>query len=114
MQLATPIGSFLLFVVAAVMVYRYVPAEHVPVRAWRRPAIVVGLLLAAFTQVFAFLAPLMLRIAALYGAIVAVFALARLAVDRLQHPADRRRVDARPGAGAEPAGPPADEGVASP
>ncbi len=75
LQLATPIGSILVFVVATVMVYRYVPAERVPARAWRTPAIVVGLLLAAFTQVFAFLAPLMLRTAALYGAIVAVFAL---------------------------------------
>jgi uncharacterized BrkB/YihY/UPF0761 family membrane protein len=52
-----------------------VPAEPVPAQAWRLPAIVVGLLLAAFTQLFAFLAPLMLRTAALYGAIVAVFAL---------------------------------------
>ena len=74
-QLATPIGSFLLFVVATVMVYRYVPARRVPAQAWRTPAIVVGLLLAAFTQVFAFLAPLLFRTAALYGAIVAVFAL---------------------------------------
>ena len=74
-QLATPIGSFLVFVVATVLVYRFVPARRVPVEAWRLPAIVVGLLLAAFTQVFAFLAPLMFRTAALYGAIVAVFAL---------------------------------------
>ena len=74
-QLATPIGAFLLFVVATVMVYRSVPAERVPAAAWRRPAIVVGLLLAGFTQLFAFIAPLMTRISALYGAIVAVFAL---------------------------------------
>jgi membrane protein len=74
-QLATPIGSIVLFVLAAALVYRYVPAEPVPAQAWRLPAIVVGLLLAAFTQLFAFLAPLMLRTAALYGAIVAVFAL---------------------------------------
>jgi membrane protein len=74
-QLATPVGSFLLFVVATVMVYRYVPAERVPAQAWRRPAIVVGVLLAAFTQLFAIIAPFLLRTAALYGAIVAVFAL---------------------------------------
>ena len=58
-----------------VLVYRFVPAIPVPARAWRRPAIVVGLLLAGFTQLYALLAPLLLRTAALYGAIVAVFAL---------------------------------------
>ena len=74
-QLATPVGSILLFVLATVLVYRFVPAVPVPARAWRRPAIVVGLLLAGFTQLYALLAPLLLRTAALYGAIVAVFAL---------------------------------------
>lgn len=74
-QLATPLGTIALFVVATVMVYRYVPAQRVPAQAWRRPAITVGLLLAGFTQLFALLAPLMLRTAALYGAIVTVFAL---------------------------------------
>ncbi len=74
-QLATPVGSIVLFVLAAVLVYRFVPAVPVPARAWRRPAIVVGLLLAGFTQLYALLAPLLLRTAALYGAIVAVFAL---------------------------------------
>jgi uncharacterized BrkB/YihY/UPF0761 family membrane protein len=57
------------------MVYRSVPAERVPAAAWRRPSIIVGLLLAGFTQLFAIIAPLMTRISALYGAIVAVFAL---------------------------------------
>jgi membrane protein len=75
LQLATPVGAFALFVVATVMVYALVPSEHVPSSAWRRPALVVGLLLALFTQVFAIIAPLMTRISALYGALVAVFAL---------------------------------------
>ena len=57
------------------MAYRFVPAERVPAAAWRRPALVVGLMLALFTQVFAIIAPLMTRISALYGALVAVFAL---------------------------------------
>ena len=74
-RLAVPVGTFALFVVATVMVYRNVPAETVPAIAWRRPALVVGLLLALFTQLFALIAPLMTRISALYGAIVAVFAL---------------------------------------
>jgi YihY family inner membrane protein len=73
--LATPLGIFALFVVATVMAYRFVPAERVPAAAWRRPALVVGLVLALFTQVFAIIAPLMTRISALYGALVAVFAL---------------------------------------
>jgi YihY family inner membrane protein len=74
-RLAAPVATFVLFVVATVMVYRNVPAETVPAIAWRRPALVVGLLLAGFTQLFAIIAPLMTRISALYGAIVAVFAL---------------------------------------
>ena len=69
----------------------------VPARALRRPAILVGMLLAGFTQLFAFLAPLMLRIAALFGAIVDGVRAARVAGDRLQHAADRGRVDARAG-----------------
>ena len=76
------------------MVYRYVPAERVPARAWRRPAIVVGLLLAAFTQVFAFLAPLMTADLGAVRRDRGGVRAARLAVDRLQHAADRRRLDA--------------------
>jgi len=74
-QLAWPIGTFILFVIATVMVYRFVPAVSVPAQAWRAPAILVGLALAVFTQLFALFAPLMFRTAALYGAIVTVFAL---------------------------------------
>ncbi len=74
-QIATPLGAIVLFVATTAMIYCFVPAERVPAQAWRRPAIIVGLLLAGFTQLFAFVAPLMLRTAALYGAIVAVFAL---------------------------------------
>jgi membrane protein len=75
LRLASPVGSVILFVAAAVAVFRFVPAERVPVGAWRLPAIVVGVLLAGFTQLFALFAPLMFRTAALYGAVVAVFAL---------------------------------------
>jgi membrane protein len=74
-QLAWPVGTFLLFVLATMLVYRYVPPERVPARAWRLPAVFVGLVMAGFTQLFALLAPLMLKTAALYGAIVTVFAL---------------------------------------
>ena len=74
-QLASPVGSFLLFLGTVSLVYRYVPAERVPARAYLRPAILVGVALAVFTQLFAFIAPRMLGWAAIYGTFVAAFAL---------------------------------------
>lgn len=74
-QLATPIGSFLLFVTGTVLVFRFVPGNRVAGRAYLRPAILVGLALAVFAQVFTIIAPLMTRIASIYGPFVAVFAL---------------------------------------
>ncbi len=74
-QLASPLGSFVLFVAGTALVFRLVPSSRVPSRAYLRPAIVAGLALAAFAQLFAFIAPLMTRIAAIYGPFVAVFAL---------------------------------------
>lgn len=74
-QLAQPVASLVLFVVAAVLVYRFVPPAKVPLQAYGRPALLVGIALAVFTQVFGFVAPLMTRIASVYGAVVAVFAL---------------------------------------
>lgn len=64
-----------LFIVGVATVYRLVPARHVPLRALGPPAVAAGLLIAAFTQVFALVAPWLLGTAALYGAFVAVFAL---------------------------------------
>ncbi|HYO42370.1 MAG TPA: YihY/virulence factor BrkB family protein [Candidatus Limnocylindrales bacterium] len=74
-QLATPIGSFLLFVTGTVMVFRFVPGSRLPGRAYVRPAILVGLALAAFAQIFTFIAPLMTKVASIYGPFVAAFAL---------------------------------------
>ncbi len=74
-RLATPIGSFLLFVSGVLLVYRFVPGTPLPASAYVRPAILVGLLLAVFAQVFTVIAPLMTRIASIYGPFVAVFAL---------------------------------------
>ena len=74
-QLASPIGSFLLFVAVVSVVFRYVPPERVAVRAFLRPAILVGIVLAGFTQLFTFIAPRMVGYAALFSAFVAVFAL---------------------------------------
>ena len=74
-QLASPILSFLLFVGVVSAVYRFVPSEPVPARAFLRPAILVGVVLAGFTQLFTFIAPRMMGFAALFGTFVAVFAL---------------------------------------
>jgi membrane protein len=74
-RVASPLGSVVLFVGATALVYRFVPGERVPARAYRRPALLVGLALAAFTQLFAFIAPLMFRVTAVYGTIVAAFVL---------------------------------------
>src|SRR5450759_1928991 len=74
-QLATPAGSFLLFVTGTALVFRFVPGDRVPVRAWRLPAILVGIVLAAFTQVFTFIAPRLTHTAAIYGTLVAFFAI---------------------------------------
>jgi membrane protein len=74
-QVTQPAGSFVLFLLAAVLVYRFVPPATVPLRAYGMPALLVGAALAVFTQVFGWIAPLMTRIASVYGAVVAVFAL---------------------------------------
>ena len=74
-QLATPAGSIVLFVSATALVFRYVPGNRVPTRAFLRPAILVGLVLAAFAQLFTLIAPAMTRVASIYGPFVAVFAL---------------------------------------
>lgn len=75
LQAGTPIGSFVLFVVVVSLVYRFVPPQRPPVRAFLRPAILVGLALALFTQLFTFIAPRLVGYAALFGAFVAVFAI---------------------------------------
>jgi YihY family inner membrane protein len=75
LQLTTPVGSFLLFVTGTMLVYRYVPGEHVPWRALALPAVLVGVALAGFAQLYALLAPLLTKMAAVYGTFVAFFAI---------------------------------------
>jgi len=55
-------------------VYRYMPAHHPGWPAVGLPAVVVGVAVAVFTQVFAIVAPRLIGIAVLYGTIAAVFA----------------------------------------
>jgi membrane protein len=74
-RLASPAGTVVLFIVVAALVYRFVPARRIPRRALLRPAVLVGVVLAAFTQAFTFIAPRLVGAAALYGTFVAIFAL---------------------------------------
>ncbi len=74
-QVASPLGSIVLFIVGTALVYRFVPARRLSWRAYLRPAVVAGLALAGFTQVFTFVAPRLVGAAALYGTFVAGFAL---------------------------------------
>jgi membrane protein len=72
-QLVSPIGTLLLFVGAALVVFRFVPPVRVATRAYAVPAVLVGVILATFTQLFAFLGPLLTRMATIYGTFVAFF-----------------------------------------
>ncbi|HEY7589679.1 MAG TPA: YihY/virulence factor BrkB family protein [Candidatus Limnocylindrales bacterium] len=73
-QLFTPALTALLFVVAAALIYRLVPALRVPWRAIVLPALVAGIALAALTQLFSYVAPRLIGAAAVYGTFVAIFA----------------------------------------
>jgi hypothetical protein len=67
LRVAAPTVLVVLFVVVTGLTYRYVPARRVPMRVIARPAIAAGLVLAAFTQAFAVIAPRLVGSAALYG-----------------------------------------------
>lgn len=75
LQVGSPLIAALLFVAGTALIYRFVPTARVPLRAYGPPAIVAGIVIAGFTQLFTFLAPRMVGWAALFGALVAVFAL---------------------------------------
>ena len=63
-----------MFVGAAVLIYRLVPAVRVPWSAAALPALLTGIGLAALTQLFAYIAPRVIGAAAVYGTFVAIFA----------------------------------------
>jgi membrane protein len=75
LQLVPPFATFLLFVTGTVLVYRYVPGSRVSWRVLLLPALLVGVILAAFAQLYAFFAPLLTHMAAIYGTFVAFFAI---------------------------------------
>ena len=74
-QVATPAGSLVAFVGGTILVYRFVPGEPPPMRAMLPPAVLVGLILAAFTQLFTWFGPRLAGVAAIYGTFVALFVL---------------------------------------
>lgn len=75
LQLVPPFATFLLFVTGTVLVYRYVPGSRVSWGVLLLPALLVGVILAAFAQLYAFFAPLLTHMAAIYGTFVAFFAI---------------------------------------
>lgn len=75
LELASPVGSLLAFVLAVALCYRYVPDERVNWRAVRVPAVGAGVVLAVATQLYAFIFPRLVGVAAVYGTFVAAFAL---------------------------------------
>ena len=74
-QAASPLSSFALFVGGTAAVYRWVPAVRVPFRSLVPAAVVAGFALAALTQVFTFVAPRLVGVAALYGTFATIFGL---------------------------------------
>lgn len=75
MDIASPIVTVAVFVLVVVACYRLVPSERVGWRPLGLPAAVVGVVLAVFTQLYALLSQWLVGLAALYGTLVAAFAL---------------------------------------
>ena len=103
-QLASPIGSFVLFVGVVSLVYRFVPVDRVPWRAIIAPAVLVGVALAGFAQLFTFIAPRMVGVRRAVRDVRDDLRAAGLDGDQLQHADPGRLVDARSSRGALPAG----------
>jgi YihY family inner membrane protein len=73
-QLGSPVTTWVLFTLGVALVYRFVPNTRVRVGDLGWPAILAGTAIALFTQIFTFIAPRMLQWAALFGALLSVFA----------------------------------------
>jgi YihY family inner membrane protein len=73
-QLGSPVTTWVLFTLAVALVYRFVPNTRVRIGDLGWPAILAGTAIAVFTQIFTFIAPRMLQWAALFGALLSVFA----------------------------------------
>jgi membrane protein len=75
LQVGAPAVAAIAFVAGAAFAYRVVPDRRVAWRAIAVPAVLVGFVLAVFTQLFTLLAPRLVGAAAVLGSIAAVFAL---------------------------------------
>ena len=113
-RLATPLGSFLLFVGATVLVYRFVPADRVP---WQRSCAPGDPGRAScwplFTQLFTLLGAAAHADGRDLRDVRRVLRGAGLALDQLQRPADRGQLDAGTGGGPVAPGPGEARGPAS-
>ena len=73
-QVASTGLAAVVFVAATALIYRVVPAQRSSWSAIAPPALVAGIGLALVTQLFSYVAPRLIGVAAVYGAFVAVFA----------------------------------------
>lgn len=73
-QFVSPTLAAVVFVAASALIYRAVPARHIPSSAIRLPALVVGIALMLLTQLFSLIAPRLIGVASVYGTFVAIFA----------------------------------------
>jgi membrane protein len=73
-RLVSPVLAAAVFAVGVAAVYRFVPPRRPTWKTLAPPALVVGIALAAFTDVFVYLAPRLIGSLAVYGAIAALFA----------------------------------------
>jgi membrane protein len=73
-QVGSPLSTWVLFTLGVTLVYRFVPNRRVRIGKLGPPALLVGTVIAIFTQIFTFIAPRMLQWAALFGALLSVFA----------------------------------------
>jgi membrane protein len=73
-RLLSPLLAAALFSLAIAAVYRFVPPRRPPWGSLALPALVVGVALAAFTDLFVYIAPRLIGSLAVYGAIAASFA----------------------------------------
>jgi membrane protein len=69
-----PLVTVVIVIAAVALIYRLVPNLHVPWRSLAAPAIVVGIAIAALTELFVFLAPRLVGSLQVFGGFAAVFA----------------------------------------
>jgi membrane protein len=70
-QVASPVLTTAISIVSVGAIYRFVPARRIPLDALAVPAIVVGVALAAFTELFAFVGPRLIGSASQFGQVIA-------------------------------------------